>query len=139
MPNWRLYYHVVWGTKNRLALINPTWEKDLYDYIWGRAITLDCIPHAIGGMPDHMHVAISIPPYLSIASLIVQLKLASSHHVNDEYAAGSFGWQSDYGVLSFSETALPVVVLYVNNQKRHHAENALNQNMENMTLALSGY
>ncbi len=136
MPNWRLYYHVVWGTKNGLALIDTTWEKDLYEYIWGRAVTLDCIPYAIGGMPDHVHVAISIPPYLSIASLIVQLKLASSHHINEEYANGSFGWQPEYGVLSVSETALPVVILYVDNQKRHHLEDALNQHMENMVSSL---
>ncbi|HSB01695.1 MAG TPA: IS200/IS605 family transposase [Anaerolineales bacterium] len=133
MPDWRLYYHVVWGTKNRLALIDPAWEKDLYEYIWGRAVTLDCIPHAIGGMPDHVHVAISIPPSLSVASLIVQFKCASSHHVNQNYADGSFLWKADYRILSFSEKSLSTIVDYVNNQKKHHADKTLNMEMENVT------
>ena len=130
MITWRLYYHAVWGTKNRLALIHPAWEKDLYDYIWRRAITLDCIPRAIGGMPDHMHVVISIPPQLSIAALIVQLKGASLHHVNETYADGSFQWQAEYGIVSFSESSLPALVEYVDSQKKHHAANTLIHAME---------
>jgi REP element-mobilizing transposase RayT len=78
MPYWRLFYHIVWGTKNRLPLIESAWEKDLYGYIWGKATALECIPHAINGMSDHLHVVISIPPKLSVATLIGQLKGASS-------------------------------------------------------------
>jgi len=26
MPYWKLYYHFVWGTKNRLPLIDATFE-----------------------------------------------------------------------------------------------------------------
>ncbi len=132
MPYWRLFYHAVWGTKNRLALIDPAWEKDLYGYIWGRAATLECIPHAVGGMPDHMHFVISVPPKLSVASLIVQLKSASSHHINENYTDGSFVWQAEYGVLSFSEKALSALIDYVNNQKRHHTDSTLMDAMENL-------
>lgn len=134
MPYWRLFYHVVWGTKNRLELIDPTWEKDLHRYIWGKATALECIPHAIGGMSDHIHVAISMPPKLSVATLIGQLKGASSHHVNQRYANGSFMWQAEYGVLSFSETSLSRIVDYINNQKKHHGANTLNMAMENTAL-----
>lgn len=132
MPYWRLFYHAVWGTKNRLELIDPAWEKDLYGYIWGKATTLGCIPHAIGGMPDHMHVAISIPPKLSVAILIGRLKGASSHYINQNYADGSFMWQAEYGVVSFSEKALSAIVDYVNDQKKHHANNTLNLSFENV-------
>ena len=131
MPYWRLFYHIAWATKGRLPLIELAWETDLYGYIWGKATALECIPHAIGGMSEHIHVVISIPPKLSVATLIGQLKGASSHHVNQNHAAGSFGWQAEYGVLSFAEKALPSIVDYVNNQKKHHTENTLNQSMEN--------
>lgn len=134
MPYWRLFYHAVWGTKNRLALIDPIWEKDLHGYIWGKATALECIPHAIGGMSDHIHVAISIPPKLSVATLIGKLKGASSHHINENYAGGSFLWQAEYGVLTFSEKALSSVVGYINNQKKHHADNTINIAMENIAL-----
>ena len=134
MPYWRLFYHVVWGTKNRLELIDPAWEKDLYGYIWGKATALESIPHAIGGMSDHVHVGISVPPKLSVATLIGQLKGASSHHLNEKYASGSFMWQAEYGVLSFSERSLPAIVDYINNQKKHHANKTLKADMENFAL-----
>jgi REP-associated tyrosine transposase len=133
MPYWRLFYHVVWGTKHRLALIDPVWEEDLYGYIRGKATALGCSPHAIGGMPDHIHVAISVPPKLSVATLVGQLKGASSHHVNKTYTDGSFLWQAEYGVFSFSEKALASITGYINNQKRHHAANTLNLAMENIS------
>jgi putative transposase len=135
MPYWRLFYHVVWGTKNRLPLIESVWEENLYGYIWGKATALGCIPHAINGMSDHLHVAISIPPKLSVATSIGQLKGSSSHHVNERDMNSAFAWQAEYGVLSFSETSLSRVVDYIKNQKRHHAESTLNRSMENFDIA----
>ena len=132
MPFWRLFYHAIWGTKNRLALIDPAWESDLHGYIWGKATALECIPHAINGMPDHIHVVISIPPKLSVATLIGQLKGSSSHRANEVFVTNqSFAWQAEYGVLSFSEKSLSMVVGYVKNQKKHHAENTLMTTLEN--------
>ena len=132
MPYWRMFYHIVWGTKNREEFISPTWESDLYGYLWGKATALGCIPHAIGGMPDHVHVAISIPPKLAVAKTIGLLKGSSSHHINANYLNGVFAWQAEYGAFTFSERALPVIVAYVKNQKKHHAENTLNVQMEEL-------
>ncbi len=134
MPYWRLFYHSTWGTKNRLALIEPAWESDLYGYLWGKATALECIPHAIGGMSDHIHVVISIPPKVTVAKTIGQLKGSSSHHINENYAGGSFAWQAEYGVTSFSEKALPTIVKYVKNQKEHHAQNTIQETLENLSL-----
>jgi putative transposase len=113
-------------------LIEPAWEDDLYGYIWGKATALECIPHAINGMTDHTHVVISIPPKLSVATTIGQLKGASSHRVNEVFVSNkAFAWQTEYGVLSFSEKALPTIVAYVQNQKQHHADNSIKMSMEN--------
>jgi putative transposase len=138
MPYWRLFYHLVWTTKNRLDLIDPVWEKDLYGYLWGKATALECIPHAINGMPDHIHVAISIPPKLAVATLIGKLKGSSSHHINEQYAHGSFLWQAEYGAFSFSEKALASIVDYIDNQKKHHTENRLNVGLENIDMNARG-
>lgn len=132
MPYWRLFYHITWGTKNRLALIEPAWESDLYGYLWGKATALGCIPHAIGGMPDHIHVVTSIPPKVAVAKTIGQLKGASSHYINENYADGSFAWQAEYGVVSFSEKTLASIVEYVKNQKAHHAQNTTKEALENL-------
>jgi len=133
MPYWRLFYHITWGTKNRLALIEPAWESDFYGYLWGKATALECIPHAIGGMPDHLHVVISIPPKVAVAKLIGQLKGASSHHINENFVDSTFAWQAEYGVVSFSEKALASIVDYVKNQKEHHSRNTIKAALENPT------
>jgi putative transposase len=132
MPYWRLFYHIVWGTKNRLPLIESAWEKELHGYIWGKATALECIPHAINGMSDHLHVVVSIPPKLSVATTIGHLKGSSSHRVNELFVPDhSFAWQAEYGALTFSEKSLARVVDYVENQKKHYAGNTLDTVMEN--------
>jgi putative transposase len=141
MPYWRLFYHIVWTTKNRLPLIEFDWEEKLYGYIWGKADALGCIPHAINGMPDHLHVVISIPPKLIIATIVGKLKGASSYHVNHAILGEKgFAWQNEYGVTSFSERNLPAVVAYVQKQKQHHTDGALWANLETVVLSqLPGY
>ncbi len=94
MPYWKLYYHIVWGTKNGFDFISPAWEKDLYDYLWGKAIALECIPHTINGMPNHLHVVLSVPPKLALAKTIGLLKGSSSHHINENYLDHTFAWRS---------------------------------------------
>ena len=37
MPYWRLYYHFVWGTKERLPLIEAKFEAELYRVIAAKA------------------------------------------------------------------------------------------------------
>jgi hypothetical protein len=32
MPYWKLYYHFIWGTKNRLPLIDPTGEYGVLSF-----------------------------------------------------------------------------------------------------------
>ena len=126
MPYWRLYYHLIWTTKNRHPLIASAWEADLYGYLWGKAAAMGCLPHAIGGVADHVHVVISIPPRLAVAQVVGRLKGASAHHVNHVLAERkSFQWQAGYGALTFGERALPRVVRYVQRQKVHHAAHTL--------------
>jgi REP element-mobilizing transposase RayT len=41
-------------------------------------VDLDVIPHAVGCMPDHIHVAVSIPPKVALSDLVRRMKGASS-------------------------------------------------------------
>lgn len=43
-----------------------------------------------------------------------------------------FHWQDAYGVFSFGEKSLPVIVGYIQNQKQHHADGTLITAMEQM-------
>jgi len=133
MPYWKLYYHFVFGTKNRLPLITPTLEPELYRAIAAKVQALGGFVHAVGGMADHAHLAVSIPPKLAPAKFIGDVKGNTSHYVNHVVRPNSaFYWQDEYGVVSFGERNLAWVVRYIHNQKHHHADATLIEAMERL-------
>ena len=124
MSYWRLYYHLVWATKQRLPLIKPELEAKLHGYIIGKADYLGCITHAINGTENHIHIVASIPPSLSISQYVKKIKGSSSHHWNHTLANNldKFYWQEGYGVFSLGSKQLETAVNYVKNQKIHHSQ-----------------
>ncbi|MFM8005102.1 MAG: IS200/IS605 family transposase, partial [Dolichospermum sp.] len=70
MALWRLYYHLVWATKERQPLITSEREGKLYGYIISKADELDTIIHAIDGIENHIHLVASIPPKISISDFV---------------------------------------------------------------------
>jgi putative transposase len=130
MTHWRTYYHLVWATHNRQPLITPDHEPLLYKYLYQKATQIDAYCHAIGGMPDHIHVIASIPPKLSIASFVKTLKSSSSKYLNESITKSRFTWQREYGVFSLGELQLDRAIAYANAQKRHHAELSVIRSLE---------
>ena len=89
--------------------------------------------HGVAVMPDHVHVAVSLPPSVLLSDAIGQSKGRSSNlvrlrhpHLEEE----GFSWQGDYGVLSFSETGLNQVRAYIASQETHHRDNTLDERFE---------
>src|SRR5262249_4119498 len=104
MSYYRLYYHVVWGTKNRAFTILPDIEPALYKVMAAKVIEIDGIVHAIGGIEDHVHLAITVPPKYALATVIGEIKGNSSHAINHAIKPGyNFHWQAEYGIFSFAE------------------------------------
>lgn len=120
VARWRLFYHLVWATRDREPLITPTLQPHLYRHLSQIAQKYEILVHAIGGIEDHVHLAASIPPSLAVATAVRRIKGTSSRAINEEFGGG-FGWQNEYGVNSFGEQHLRVVVAYIENQRRRHA------------------
>jgi putative transposase len=130
MTYWRLFYHIVWATKNREPLIGAQQEEIIRRSIRTTCESASCLIHGIGIMPDHVHVALSIPPKMSIWEFMHQLKGSSSHLVRQAERPRSFRWQPEYGVLSFHEDLLPKIVAYVENQRQHHTNGTIRRGLE---------
>jgi putative transposase len=81
------------------------------------------IVHAVGGIEDHVHMAVSIPPTLLISEFVGQLKGRSSHEANQRLGLRGkvLEWQAGYEVVSFGTGDLKWVVDYIGNQGRHHS------------------
>ncbi|MEQ8755178.1 MAG: IS200/IS605 family transposase [Coleofasciculus sp. G1-WW12-02] len=132
MALWRLYYHLVWATKERQPLIVPAREPGLYSYIIGKADSRGCIIHAIGGIEDHLHLVTSIPPSLAIADFVKYIKGSSAHQFNQDSppTSAKFGWQRGYGVFSLGGKQLDEAIAYVSQQKQHHSQGTVIPSLE---------
>ena len=136
MPYWRMFFHIVWTTKNRHPWIGNLEEEIISASLTSTFDDLDVIPHAVGYMPDHVHVVVSVPPKVAVADLVRRMKGASSHAVNSDrrrIEQQTIGWQDEYGVLTLGEKALPGVKSYVENQPIIHANRNSWPSMERIT------
>ncbi|MBX3070859.1 MAG: IS200/IS605 family transposase [Thermomicrobiales bacterium] len=128
MSYWRTYFHLVWTTKNRHPLIVPPRDELLQQGMRVVARDHGAYVHAVGMVSDHIHVAVSIPPTVSVSEFVRKAKGSTAAYLNrteQSVALGWFGWQSEFGVFTFAEDLLPTIVGYVLNQEHHHRVNDL--------------
>jgi len=105
----------------RTSLINKKWKEDLYKYINGIIIQQGHKPFAINGIPDHVHVLVSMSPKQAPSDLMFHVKRSSSLWINDnKLVAGKFSWQEGFGGFSYGKSQIPSIVKYIANQEKHH-------------------
>jgi len=110
--------HVVFSTKERRKAIPEDLRSRLWAYVAGVCQNLGIGVHAIGGIEDHMHLLIQVPPSLALAKAVSTIKSNSSRWANEQ--GQKFTWQEGYGAFSVSHSNLPMVVSYIRNQKARH-------------------
>jgi putative transposase len=131
MSFWRQYFHLVWGTLDRLPLIEPEMDAPLFAQLVKKASELGVYVYAVNGWVDHIHMVVAIPPKHGSAEIVRQLKGASSHFVNHSLKpSGNFQWQRGYGSLSIGQLQRPIAEDYVRRQKEHHQFNTTNPYLE---------
>ncbi|HKD79471.1 MAG TPA: IS200/IS605 family transposase [Candidatus Angelobacter sp.] len=112
------YLHIVFGTKERNNLISQELQPKLWAYIVGICQNHEIVPFIIGGMPDHIHALVRVPPILPLAKAVSVIKANSSRWMGEN--GTRFGWQEGYGAFSVSSSNLRVVEEYIRNQEMHH-------------------
>jgi len=130
MPNTfsKLYIHHVSAVKYRQALILPSFEEELYQYIVGIIKNLGQTPLQVNGMPDHIHIAARLRPAMAPATFVQKVKANSSKWINDQgFLPQQFNWQTGGGTFSVSRTHVDALRLYIKNQKAHHAKKSFRQ------------
>ncbi len=126
-----VYLHLVWATLGREPFLTAEIERSVYRCIEKEARRLRCEVLGIGGTADHVHLCVKLPTSLAVAKLANQVKGVSSHFVHDQLLGDlPFRWQEGYGVFSVSPNQVSRVLAYIEDQKRHHAENSLHSRWE---------
>src|SRR5438094_6708477 len=115
------YFHCVSSTKERQPTIPPALRDRLWPFLGGIARQNGMKAIEIGGLPDHVHILVSLPPTLSIAKAMQLIKVGSSKWVHETFPEHRlFGWQEEYGAFSVSVSQLDKIIEYIKNQPRHH-------------------
>ncbi|MGB1286262.1 MAG: IS200/IS605 family transposase [Aggregatilineales bacterium] len=135
MTFWKCYYHLICATHQRQPLITPEVKKVIYIAIEERARGMKCHILAMNAMPDHLHIAMNIPPSYSIADCMQNLKGLSAYRVNQisPDTETIFRWQKGYGVLTFGAKNLSYVQSYIENQQIHHTNDTTENYLERLS------
>lgn len=114
-------HHVIWGAKERRGVLRPEWKDELHAYIGGvlrnKGGNLICG----GGMPDHVHLLISLPSSISVSEASNFIKSNSSRWIRrTRPRSNDFRWQGGYAAFSVSKSREKDVVRYIRDQPKHH-------------------
>lgn len=93
----QIYIQTVFAVSNRLSLIKPAFQEELYKYITGIVRNQGQKLIAINGMPDHLHILIGLRPAMALADLVQEIKVDSTNFINKKkWVHGRFSWQEGY-------------------------------------------
>jgi len=113
-----LLVHIVFSTKDRRPLLNSEWIGSMHAYLAGAVRGAGCDCHRVGGVADHVHIAVGLSRTVSVANLVEAIKTSSSKWAKAN--CPDFAWQRGYGAFSMTAACLPQLLAYIDNQAEHH-------------------
>ena len=115
-------YHIVLRTRRSEPTIVIEHERDLYAYIMGFVNNMNGKLYRIGGMPDHVHLLVSLPATLAMSKFVQELKVSTSKWLKANADFPRFeGWSREYAGFSYGLRDKDTIVNYIKNQKEHHS------------------
>ena len=116
-----LLTHIVFSTKDRAPVLDVTVRPALHAYLATVARNVDCECFRVGGVADHVHLAIRLSRTITMAQLIEELKTSSSKWLKTQSPAlAAFAWQRGYGAFSVGPSDLNALLHYIDTQEEHH-------------------
>ena len=124
-----LYYHLIFHTKSKDVLIPKHVFESLFAYIGGVIRKDGGILHEAGGMPDHIHLLLTIDRSISVANAVRAIKARSSFWLSKQ-GIDDFAWQGGYAIFSVSSSVVPNVQKYIQNQEEHHRKQTASEELD---------
>ena len=117
---FKLHYHLVFGTKYRIACLDKAWRPRLWEYMGGTIRGIGGVPHGVGGWVDHVHILFDLKPTMQIPDVVRELKKASTDWIRKEHGLRTFRWQDGYGIFSVGWREREMIRAYIDRQEEHH-------------------
>jgi len=116
-----LHCHLVFSTKHRAPSITAALQPRLFAYCGGILRDAGTVLVAAGGMPDHVHLLVSLGRDASVAEVMRLVKANSSKWVHETFPElAGFAWQTGYGAFAVSYSLIDRVRAYIDHQAEHH-------------------
>ena len=121
MSYTQTFYHIVLRTHRSIPAIVEEHERELYSYMLGFINNIGGRLYRIGGMPDHVHLFVSLPATLAMSKFVQEIKVATSKWLKANPHFPLFdGWSKEYAGFSYSLRDKDMIVRYIAKQKEHH-------------------
>jgi putative transposase len=116
-----LHYHIIFSTKSREPWITTDIEARVWAYLAQVATLHGMVALRVGGLEDHVHVVLEIPPTLPVSKAVQLLKGNSSRWIRLTFEElDTFRWQDGYSAFTVSKSALLATIRYVERQRATH-------------------
>ena len=123
MSYTQTFYHIILRTHRSVPAIAEEHERELYSYMNGFINNVGGRLYRIGGMPDHVHLFVSLPATLAMSDFVRNLKVATSKWLKANPHFPLFeGWTKEYAGFSYSLRDKDMIVNYIARQKEHHRQ-----------------
>jgi len=75
----------------------------------------------MGGTSDHIHILTHLHPSIALATLVKDIKTASSGYIKDKKLFPYFSkWQDGYAAFTYCNHEKGRLIQYIKNQEEHH-------------------
>jgi REP element-mobilizing transposase RayT len=117
--------HVIFSTKDRRLVLDLPVRHDLHAYLATTARNAGCECYCVGGVADHVHLAVRLSRTLTVAKLVEELKTSTSRWLKTQSPKlAGFAWQGGYGAFSVGPSDLPALRQYIEGQEEHHKKHS---------------
>jgi REP element-mobilizing transposase RayT len=126
-----IYFHFVWTPKLHKKVITPAIETLLHQIISEKCKECRYRMIALGGAEDHVHLLLRTNVTDAPCAIAKNVKGPSSRGIALEFPdTKNFEWQRGYGVFSVSPHDVEMISRYIRNQKTHHKEMTIIDELE---------
>lgn len=113
--------HVIFSTKDRMPVLDASIRPALHAYLATVVRNAGCECYRVGGIEDHVHLAVRLSRTVNIAELVEQVKSSTSKWLKTQSPTLSkFAWQRGYATFSVGPTDMGALVEYIAVQEDHH-------------------
>ena len=117
----KVIIHLVFSTKERTEWIDTTIQPKLHAYLATTARDQGWECYRVGGVEDHVHLALRQPRTGTLSDFVGHIKRTSTVWLQkQDNRFQEFHWQNGYGAFSVSASQLDALIGYIQNQREHH-------------------